>query len=95
MSQHLTIMTPDLTIISQDLTYMSKDLPGLSSTNSHTGYLSHMLNSDIKITIKSLHKKRWNFRNADWPAFTKPTDQLSEKLTGPPSPNILTNYLRS
>ena len=77
--------------------WYNPDLAFVPSTSAHTwertvlnqfpksGHCPIILKGSANITIKSLNKKRWNFRKADWEKFTSKTNDLTKDLPDPKS----------
>ena len=48
-----------------------------------SGHCPIIIGTNTSVKIKSLNKKRWNFRKANWDKFTSLTDTLSQDLPPP------------
>jgi hypothetical protein len=81
--RHKKWSNPDLSFVSSNMT--SNCDRTILDKFPRSGHCPIIVNTKIGIKIKSLNKKRWNFRKANWTKFTSLTDDLSRDLPSPTS----------
>ena len=74
--RHKKWTNPDLNFVSSDITSNCQRI--VLDKFPRSGHCPIIIRTEVGVNIKTLNKKRWNFRKADWNKFESLTDSLSK-----------------